>query len=360
MQAFSLPATRGGALAKLTDSEITFVADLLEQYQQDKKDIIEINVFMVRNHQQRNIEHFISGNINSDDSYEIANGVDNLFKLNGALDSLNSTYWWRLMAKLNFRDSISPLLAKEWDNIIQADVTPAFEKDYVNQALQDLLTSRQQEFVIRVEIAFKKLSGMKKPGLSFNFENIMSIKNLKIGAGLSPGKLSIIGELRILLNELLGRESQQANTTFKNVKALFENCDEWHAMDGGALRLKAGVNGHLEVLIHPNLAHQLNITLAALYPDATQLNNAIASSLDPIINMIEPSVINFITEGVSFDPKNYRLKLHADFRGEIARSAHHLLESLGGKFTGQHYQFDYDPRDEFRRIAISGVMPEVA
>jgi len=360
MQALTLPVTQGGALAQLTNSEVEFVTDLMEQYQQEKKDITLIHVFMENNHKPKNIEHFIFGNIKTQDNYEIANGMDNLFKLNGALDSLNSTYWWRLMAKLNFRDSIAPVLAKEWDNIIQANVTPSFEAQSVSQALQELLESRQNEFVRRVDTAFKKLSGIKKPGLSFSFDNKMLIEDIKIGAGLSPGKLTIICELRILLNELLGRADQQVNTTFKNVEALFEHCDEWHAMDGGALRLKACANGHLEVVIHPSLAHQLNITLAPLYPDATQLNNAKASSVDPIINMIEPGVINFITEGVFFDTKTYRLKLHADSRGEIAKSARHLLESLGGEFTGQHYQFDYDPRAEFKRIAISGVMPCVA
>ncbi len=360
MTTLTLAINSNGALAQLTESEMSFVTELMRQYQKDKCELTEIHGFMVTQQKQKNLDHFLYGNIKDSDGYKVADNLENLFHLKGALDSLNSTYWWRLMAKLNFRDSISPVLVKEWDNIIQANVTPDFESDLVIQTLQDLLTSRHNEFVKSTEIAFKKLSGLKKPGLDFSFDTKKIITSLKIGNGLSPSKLSIICELRLLLNDLLGREFHQASTTYKNIEALFEGNNEWHSMDGGALRLKARNNGDIEVLIHPNLAHKLNIALFSLYPNSTQLNNAQATSVEPIEKVIDVSIINLITEGINFDSKNYQLTMNADYRGEIAKSAHQILEILGGKFSGQHYQFDYDPRSEFRRIAISGTMPEVA
>ncbi len=358
------PLTRSTApdtvLAQLTHSEVTFVNELMGNYQQDKREVTDVHVFMVAQQKQKNMEHFLYGNMKENDSYKIADNLDSLFQLKGAMDSLNSTYWWRLMAKLNLRDSISPVLVKEWDNIIQANVTPDFEKDLVMKTLQELLASRQNEFIKRTETAFKKLSGLKKPGLTFRFDTKLCIKSLKINNALSPGKLTIICELRLLLNELLGREFHQASTTYKNIETLFEHSDEWHAMDGGALRLKACCNGDMEVVIHPDLAHKLNIALLSLHPDSMQLNNAKASSVDPIKSIIDISIINFITEGVNFNCENYRLTMHADSCGEIAKNARTLLEELGGKLSGQYYQFDYDPRNEFRRIAISGTMPAVA
>ncbi len=360
MKTLTLAINSNGALTQLTDNEVTFVNELMTQYQQDKCELTEVHGFMVTQQKQKNMEHFLYGNIKDSDSYQVADNLENLFHLKGALDSLNSTYWWRLLAKLNFRDSISPVLIKEWDNIIQANVTPDFENDLVTKTLQDLLTSRHNEFIKKTETAFKKLSGLKTPGLDFSFDTKMKIALLKMGDGLSPGKLSIICELRLLLNDLLGREFHQASTTYKNIEALFEGNDDWHAMDGGALRLKACNNGDIEVVIHPNLAHKLNIALFSLYPNSTQLNNAQATSVEPIEKVIDVSVINLITEGVNFDSSNYRLTMNADYRDEIAKSARQLLEVLGGKFSGQHYQFDYDPRSEFRRIAISGTMPEVA
>ncbi len=360
MKTLTLAINSNGALAQLTDSEKTFVTELMKQYQTEKCELTEIHGFMVTQQKQKNLDHFLYGNIKDTDSYKVADNLENLFHLKGALDSLNSTYWWRLLAKLNFRDSISPVLVKEWDNIIQANVTPDFENELVIQTLQDLLSSRHNEFIKNTEIAFKKLSGLKKPGLDFSFDTKMLITSLKIVDGLSPNKLSIVCELRLLLNGILGREFHQASTTYKNIEALFEGNHEWHSMDGGALRLKACLNGDIEVLIHPNLAHKLNIALFSLYPHSIQLNNAQATSVEPIEKVIDVSIINFITEGINFDSTNYRLTMNADYRDEIAQSARKILEILGGKFSGQHYQFNYDPRSEFRRIAISGTMPEVA
>mgnify|MGYP000570469209 CR=1 FL=1 len=360
MQSLTLPIGNEDALATLTTSEVSFVSELIAQYQIDKKELIEIHVFMISNNKQKQIEHFMYGNINANGGHDILNNMNNLFNLNGALDSLNATYWWRLISKLNFRDSIASVLTQEWDNIIQAKATEDFEKNIVMTHINVFLASRQDEYCKRTVSAFKRLSGLKELNSSFSFGKKMTIKSIKQGHKLHPAKLNIVTELRLLLNELLGRESHQANNTAKNLNVIFQHTDEWHSIDGGALRIKPLTTGDLEVVIHPELAHKLNKILSSQYPNVLPEQSAQATTVNPIKNVIAPSLINLITEGVWFDSNTNTLKLNSDIQGEVAKRAQTLLEEMGGVCNGQHYQFDYDPRHAFRRIAISGVVPDVA
>ncbi len=261
------------------------------------------------------------------------------------------------MSKLNLRESISPMLAQEWDNLFQASITPDFEQDTVINTLQELLNSLKKCFAKRVEHTFKKLSGLQVPS-SNGFNELMTITGLNTEPGLSQTKLSIIVELRVLLNELMGRESFDARSTDKNIEALFNEDVRWHAMDGGTLRLRPTKDGSMDVIIHPDLALRLNRKLVALYPNSifTLINKT--SIVAPVNNVISPSVIDLITQGVHFDPAHKTIDLRTDMHGEVARRVHHIIEQMGGIYNDHSYQFDFDPRDLFRRLAISGVMPE--
>ncbi len=345
-------------LTSLTKDETEFVNKLIMQYQLDKKQMIGIHAFMVLDDHLDCMDHFLFGNINDIDSQVVSNNLKKLFNLKGALASLSATYWFRLISKLKLRHSLPILVAKEWDNIITANLTPSFEQGIVQTTLNEMLQQRQQVFAQRSHSIFKRLSGHSALQSKKGFLQQMSLLMVKQESSLAQGKLNLICELRILLNELLSREDHEAKSTALNLLSMFNKTDIWHVMDGGALRIKTFKDNSLKVIIHPELAIKLNELLMSLLPEAALTLTVNAATAMPLKNILPPSTINLITEGICFNPENKTINLLSHIQGEVAQKARHIFEHIGGTYNGQGYAFDYDPTELFRDIAISGVLPD--
>ncbi|HAT3797044.1 TPA: DUF4942 domain-containing protein, partial [Serratia marcescens] len=91
------------------------------------------------------MHHFLEGNQNQDRRHYIGS-VDQLFKLEGAIASLNSTFWQKALNMTDVYEYMPNNRRTEWNEQIREMKTPDFEEETVRPTIMELLNSRQQFF----------------------------------------------------------------------------------------------------------------------------------------------------------------------------------------------------------------------
>jgi len=175
----------------------------------------------------------------------------------------------------------------------------------------------------------------------------------------------------------MGRDEPRHGATRAVIDAAYRQVGDWLTVDGGALRIRVYLKGTAHLEVHPDMAWRLNSILSTLYPSAipaslrrkpvkrkkagawreiqTPLPFDVVSFLSGMEEVVELG--DGIRERIRRIPNTRKFDYtHTD--KHIKQQARHVLELIGGVFTGNHWQFDYDPTEVIGEIVASGCVPD--
>ncbi|MGO3395318.1 MAG: DUF4942 domain-containing protein [Serratia proteamaculans] len=240
------------------------VDSLIGQYKQLRSDV-EMMAGLINTH-HASVYHFLEGNQGRD---RYVRSVSDLFKLEGAIASLNSTFWQKALNMTDVYEHMPNNRRTEWNDQIREMKTPDFEEETVRPTIMELLNSRQKFFSERVDGIFRALSGEHVTNRPEGFSKRMIIARVYNDWGSTEYRTAgYIQDLRIVIAKFMGRDEPRWNATDSALLAARRRPGEWLTLDGGALRVRGYLKGTAHLEVHPEMAWRLNCILAHLYPMA--------------------------------------------------------------------------------------------
>ena len=311
------------------------------------------------------------------------------FKLEGAIASLNSTFWQKALNMTDVYEYMPNNRRTEWNEQIREMKTPDFEEETVRPTIMELLNSRQQFFAERVDGIFRALSGDHVTNRPEGFGKRMILARVFNEYGWTNHDMSgFIQDLRQVIAKFMGRDEPRWRVTDDALQEARIRHGEWLVMDGGALRVRAYLKGTAHLEVHPEMAWRLNCILAHLYPmaippqfrqkpkkklkDFTLMDKPLPFAVLAVLSGLKAEYHTPIrrnkwddpTPPLTTNPFNRRF----DWRDEdkaIRGQAGKVLEMIGGVLikAGPHkniniWEFDYDPSRVLGEIVASGCIPD--
>lgn len=375
------------------------VDSLIGQYRAMRLNVEAVSAFVNGGENSTAIAYFLDGNY--DESARYRRSVAEIFKLDGAIAHLNSTFWSRALgmtdvytympakrreewneqirnprgkkaARLHEWDIKSGKVQKEWD----IEPLPDFEEDTVRSTLAALLHSRSQFFGERVDGIFTNLSGDHVTNQPQGFSKRMII--------WASHKREYINDLRAVVAKFMGRTDEPTyNTTSQLLNAADRQSGQWMNIDGGSMRIRTYKKGTAHFEIHPDMAWRLNCVLASMHPMAIPAEfrqkpkkkakdflmmqrplpfavvDAIADLRRVNTRAYRNSFDNRIVEPKTTNPNSFE---HQSSYREVGSEVAKVLEAIGAarfKVGGfEWFEFDFDPRDVLDQIITSGCIPD--
>lgn len=383
---------------------------LLGQYKQLRADI-EMMADLVNTH-HASVHHFLNGNRGDRDGTR--RSVAEIFKLEGAIGSLNAEFWSKALNMTDVYEYMPNKRREEWneqirnplgvkaprisqydlrDGVEQKEWTvaplPDFEEEAVRPTIMALLNARHQFFSERVDGIFRALSGDHVTNRPEGFGKRMILARVYNEWGSTEYKTSgYIQDLRIVIAKFMGRDEPRWNATDSALLAARRRPGEWLTLDGGALRVRGYLKGTAHLEVHPEMAWRLNCILAQLYPLAIppQFRQKPKRKLKDFVMMGKPlpfAVLGHLAGMKAEDhrPKQYdrwseprqplttnpynRAFGYGDYDKSVRAQAEKVLESIGGVkvMAGPHqniaiWEFDYEPTSALDEIIASGCIPD--
>ncbi|MBC3214278.1 class I SAM-dependent methyltransferase [Serratia fonticola] len=362
------------------------VDSLIGQYKQLRSDV-EMMAGLINSH-HASVHHFLEGNQDKDRRHYIR-GVSELFKIEGAIASLNATFWQKALNMTDVYEYMPNNRRTEWNEQIREMKTPDFEEETVRPTIMELLNSRQKFFSERVDGIFRALSGDHVTNRPEGFGKRMILARVFNEYGWNNHDMGgFIQDLRQVIAKFMGRDEPRRRVTDDALQEARCRHGEWLMLDGGALRVRAYLKGTAHLEVHPDMAWRLNCILAHLYPMAIppQFRQKPKKKLKDFTLMDKPlpfAVLEVLsgmkaerhtplrrnqwedwTQPLTTNPYNRRF----DWRDEdkaIRGQAGKILETIGGVLikAGPNkniniWEFDYDPARVLGEIIASGCIPD--
>lgn len=315
------------------------------------------------------ISYFIDGNT-VNDRYRISD-VASLFRSEGAIGALNSTYWNRALQLTDVLDCMPQKRRDEWFEQIREHKTPDFDEQTVRSTLLDLMANRATFMAERVDGIFRSLSREHITNSPEGFGKRMILYYATDAYGYpSHARAGVINDLRAVIAKLQGRGELGWNSSYSVLRHLAKHTGQWFAIDGGAIKLRLYKKGTAHIEVHPDIAWRLNMILAHLYPAAIpsqfrQPSARRAKTVDLLQRPLPIPVLTLLSDisivpamrpghfGCSMPHRPNLLNAH--------REAVEVLKALGGVPMGTDRTvivFDYDPRDVLTEVVMQGTVPE--
>lgn len=362
------------------------VDSLVGEYKQLRADV-EMMAELINSH-HASVHHFLEGNQNQDRRHYFR-GVGELFKLEGAIASLNSSFWQKALNMTDVYEYMPNNRRTEWNEQIREMKTPDFEEETVRPTIMGLLNSRQKFFSERVDGIFRALSGDHVTNRPEGFGKRMILSRVFNDWGSSQYEVAgYIQDLRIIIAKFMGRDEPRWRATDAALESARRRPGQWLTLDGGALRVRGYLKGTAHLEVHPDMAWRLNCILAQLYPLAIppEFRQKPKKKLKDFVLMSKPlpfAVLEVLaglkaerhtpmqrnrwdepTQPLTTNPFNRRF----DWRDEdkaIRGQAGKILETIGSvliKAGPQKniniWEFDYDPTQVLGEIIASGCIPD--
>lgn len=316
------------------------------------------------------LSHFLHGNKHSGvHSFN----VDSIFNLEGALRSLNSSYWSKAMKLTDAMDVFSATKRNEWSNMIHEMKTPDFERDSVITTLMDLVNNRGQFFAEKVDGVYRNLSRNHKTNDVFGFSERMIIDYCITSYGsLNHDQMNYVSDLRSCISTLNGNDIINSWSTYYDVNRLMDakRFGEWVEFDGAAFRLRIYKKGTVHIEIHPDISWKLNKVLAMLHPAAipSELREPPKKKFkefvlrDDVIDIKARSAISecALRSNAKYETGNIISKSYFNEHKNdkaLMDSVEAVFKYLGAWDIGHAWQFSFSVLDVLREIVRSGVMP---
>jgi len=363
------------------------VDSLIGQYKLLRADI-EMMSGLINTH-HASVHHFLEGNQDHDRRHYFG-GVSNLFKLEGAIASLNATFWQKTLNMTDVYQYMPNNRRTEWNEQIREMKTPDFEEETVRPTIMALLNSRQQFFSERVDGIFRALSGDHVTNRPEGFGKRMIIARVYNEWGSTDYKTSgFIQDLRIVIAKFMGRDEPRWNATDSALLAARRRPGDWLILDGGALRVRGYLKGTAHLEVHPDMAWRLNCILAQLYPMAIppEFRQKPKRKLKKFVMMGKPLPFAVLGEIAGMkaerhtpwradrweEPRqplttnqfNRAFSYNSSNDKAVRAQAEAVLQTLGGVkvMSGPQkniaiWEFDYDPASALDEIIASGCIPD--
>ena len=311
------------------------------------------------------VYHFIEGNRVMGNSRYSSLSAEKIFEQDGAIRSLDATYWNKAMGLTNVWECMPQKRRDEWSESIREMTCPAFEEETVRATLQSLIHSRSKFFAERVDGIFRALSHEHVTNSPMGFGKRMILNYAITSYGcVNHSVAGYIDDLRAVIAKFMGRDDPHWGLSMNLIQSLRDNLGEWHTVDGGALRIRLYKKGTAHLEVHPDMAWRLNAILANLHPQAipAEFRTRPKSRAKDFVLMERPlpfAVVGALQQAHCVASQNQNsVWLRTDAK-PIAQEAGLVLEAIGGVWIGKNeYQFDYDPRSVLAEIIRSGCIPD--
>lgn len=359
---------------------------LLAQYRQERQAIERLNGMLSDPGSERAISHFLSGNANEErdrSRTRIHMSVGALFALDGALASLNASYWSKALAQTDVLDVMPQAKRSEWHELIRSMKCPDFEEGSVRSTILDLLASRSKFFAERIDGIFRSLSGTHVTNEPQGFGKRMIMAGMLDSMGyVNSNRSGVINDLRCVIARFMGREEPKHLASQPLIESLRARWGEWVSVDGGALRVRLYRKGTAHLEVHPDMAWRLNGVLASLYPlaipaqfrtaprrrpkDIALIQRPLPFAVLEVLacaeegRVLAPQTNGWRETRLVRQPNSVQLPYGADLDTPSGREAIAILESLGGVRQGKQrlWQFDCDMVAVVRDIVVTGCLPD--
>ena len=349
--------------------------NLLAQYQRERSLVEQAAEFVNGPEVAQVMPLFIDGN--TDRTRGLPADTGKLFAAEGAIAALNSRYWAKALNMTDVYDYMPQKRRDDWNDQIREQKAPDFDEETVRPTILDLLNMRSQFLAEKVDGMFRALSGEHVTNCpqAFGKRMIMYVRdNIGLTSWRAEGHLT---DLRAIIAKFMGRDEPRHGATRAVIEAAYRQVGEWLTVDGGALRIRVYLKGTAHLEVHPDMAWRLNSILSTLYPSAIPaslrrkpVKRKKAGAWREIQAPLPFDVVSFLSgmeevvelgdgirERVRRVPNTRKFDYtHTD--KHIKQQAGHVLELIGGIFTGKHWKFDYDPTGVIGEIVSSGCVPD--
>jgi hypothetical protein len=350
------------------------IATLLAQYDATRAKIDEVTAIF-EGDLRSVVGYFIEGNC--EDGSRGAPPVERLFQREGAIASLNSTYWARALALTDVYDHMPQARRNEWDTMVRARTCPEFTEQAVRPTLVELLNSRSRYFAERIDGIFQGLSGAHVTNAPEGFGKKMIIAGVITDLSCNHRQVGLIDDLRCVIARFMGRDEPKHRASDSLVRYARAHRGEQITIDGGALRMRVYKVGTAHLEVHPDMAWRLNAMLAHLHPLAIpaefrQKPRRMPKDVGPMGRPLPFRVVEILATAeqakdrveVGFNERWVPVPLAVDFKwydcdAAALREAESVLESIGGvKARAGRFQFDFNALDAIGEIVVAGVVPD--
>lgn len=332
---------------------------LLERYS-DMRARVENVAAIMTDDRRIAMRYFQTGNARDDRSMP---SPDELFKLDGAVASLNADYWRRALDLTDIYDCMPQARRDEWDKRIREMQTPDFTEDNIRATIGDLLAARPKFLAERVDGIFQGLSGNHVTNQPNAFGKRMILEYVFTDYGTTTSKGGLISDLRAVIAKFMGREAPRWGINDNMLRKCRERTGDWHELDGGALRIRVYKKGTAHLEVHPDMAWRLNAILHTLHPyaipPAARQKPPKRSKEFRMIGRPLPFAVLRVIDNGRMEGNAITWYYHNDTDEPFADEAMRALESVGGVRGDMRVTFDYNPREVIREIVLSGCLPDV-
>lgn len=359
--------------------QFDLIDSLLAEFEKEKAVIERLSGLFANDTAYVNaLRYFSEGNLGDRSGYC---GVDNLFKLDGALLSLTATYWSKALALTNVMEYMPQARRDKWYDQLNGWKQPRYKKgdnpekdlpDFnestVRATLGFLLNSRAEFFAEKIDGLFKSLSGHHVTNAPEGFGKRMIIQYIHNGYTSDFRRCGYIADLRAVIAKFMGREGTPTQyDTGKIVDNCMENFGQWHVLDGGTLRLRVYKVGTAHLEICEAMSLRLNGVLASIYPQAIppkfrQKQSKKTKEFSPLCTPLPFDVLTLLAD-FRID-RNNQVTLPSGYTSqpsEAHQKAGSVLEGLGGVRAEKNhavFAFDYNPKKSIQAVLMSGCVPD--
>lgn len=342
-------------LIPLTDVTVR-LDSIFNRYESDKVEIINLSKLLNAN--QNIVDHFFRGNTDIR-GYQYG-GFE---KLEGALASLNASYWSEVMSMTNILDLMPADKKSDWGTLIHEMKTPPFERKMVTDTLMSLYDSRDILMAEKVDSVFKNLSSkhVTNSPMAFRERMIMSyfITSYDI---INSTKLDYIHDLRTVVAQLRGTKLPHYSNTSTVLHYLKQtgSFGKWHEYDGGAFKIRIYKVGTVHIEVHPEIAMKLNRLLSLLYPNviASKDRKEKVAKKDIVLRDV---AISYGTADIiaNFAKGRFtgRYSLF-NYDEEKFKELLDVLKFIGGEVIDNYCYFKYNPSEVLMEIARTLCYPD--
>ena len=339
------------------------IETLVAEYGQQLDALKDISKIITGHRNNGVIDYFIEGNA-PESRLSSSHSAKKLFCLEPAITVLNSTYWQKILNATDIYDCMPQVRRDEWNKLIKDHKTPAFELSTVQATIEDLYLARSQFLAERVDGIFNNLSDEHLTNQPQGFSKRMIIGYMLSYTSINYSRAGFIHDLRCIIAKFMGRDDAQRCSTYQMLERLRKDWGQWHAIDGGAFRVRLYKKGTAHLEIHPDMAWRLNQILSYLHPLAIPAEFRTKKprqkqDVTPIQQPLPFEVLG-ILEKLRFNQSKNSASFGYDTQdnNNALRMAREILESIGGVWTGNEYDFDYQSYDTIMQIVDSGCVPD--
>lgn len=337
------------------------IGNLLIEYQDKKKRILEISKIM--NHNYNDLIQFFM----EPGSMYLA---EKMFTAEKAVKALNSHCWQKALLLTDIYDIMPQKRRDEWNLQIEKHTTPDFEADTVIKTLESLLEMRAQFLSEKVDGIFQALSSNHLTNQPEGFSKRLIIERLLTFYGVLSSvdyrRCGYVHDLRCVIAKLMGRDEPDYYLTSSLIEDLYREgrTGEWVDVDGGAFRLKVYKKGTVHLEIHPDLAWRLNVILAHLHPfiipsELRKRPSYTKKKEVALINNLLPFKVIKVLKDMN-KKKNTNTYYFSVFNLDkhLLEKVVQTLSSLGGVVKNNSVSFDYDVSEVLKEVLSSGMLPD--